>query len=261
MLNGHILGQPKSQSYMYDNRHVILNLSNLTERLRHIEDKAYYPLILADRFNGKYGIGMSSLPIVIRERDTEYQFHRVLLFKRLLRGYPFTRPRIVSEAKKDIPPLLRGEIWSCLLGVLKDNSYEGIDKITATPTDRQIEVDIPRCHQYDELLSSPEGHQKLKRLLKAWVRAHPHYVYWQGLDSLTAPFLYLNFNDEGESNALRCRAFGLRSFLIIFMFINRTRIPQPVRLHTEIFALVLPQRQFANHQGVSEQILAADRIP
>lgn len=23
------------------------------------------------------------------------------------------------------------------------------------------------------------------------------YVYWQGLDSLTAPFLYLNFNDEG----------------------------------------------------------------
>lgn len=57
-------------------------------------------------------------------------------------------------------------------------------------------MDIPRCHQYDELLSSPEGHGKLKRLLKAWVTAHPQYVYWQGLDSLTAPFLYLNFNDE-----------------------------------------------------------------
>jgi hypothetical protein len=23
-------------------------------------------------------------------------------------------------------------------------------------------------------------------------------VYWQGLDSLSAPFLYLNFNNEGE---------------------------------------------------------------
>lgn len=57
-------------------------------------------------------------------------------------------------------------------------------------------MDIPRCHQYDELLSSPEGHLKLKRLLKAWVTAHPQYVYWQGLDSLTAPFLYLNFNNE-----------------------------------------------------------------
>lgn len=46
-------------------------------------------------------------------------------------------------------------------------------------------------------LSSPEGHRKLKRLLKAWVTHHPQYVYWQGLDSLTAPFLFLNFNNEG----------------------------------------------------------------
>lgn len=199
MLNGHILGQPRSQSCMYDNRHVILNLANLTERLALLEEKAYYPLILPDneRFNWKHANDMSSLPIVIRERDTKYQFQRVLLFRRLLDGHPFTRDRIVAEARQDIPPLLRGEVWSCLLGVLKDNSYEGIDKITATPTDRQIEVDIPRCHQYDELLSSPEGHQKLKRLLKAWVTSHPQYVYWQGLDSLTAPFLYLNFNDEG----------------------------------------------------------------
>ncbi len=62
----------------------------------------------------------------------------------------------------------------------------------------QIEVDIPRCHQYDELLSSPDGHAKFKRILKAWVISHPEYVYWQGLDSLSAPFLYLNFNNERE---------------------------------------------------------------
>lgn len=62
----------------------------------------------------------------------------------------------------------------------------------------QIEVDIPRCHQYSELLSSGAGHERLQRLLKAWVRNNPHYVYWQGLDSLTAPFLYLNFNNEGK---------------------------------------------------------------
>lgn len=62
----------------------------------------------------------------------------------------------------------------------------------------QIEVDIPRCHQYNELLSSGEGHKKLKRILKAWVQKNSNYVYWQGLDSLTAPFLFLNFNDEGK---------------------------------------------------------------
>ena len=61
----------------------------------------------------------------------------------------------------------------------------------------QIEVDIPRCHQYHELLSSPTAHAKFKRVLKAWVVSHPQYVYWQGLDSLCAPFLALNFNNEG----------------------------------------------------------------
>lgn len=44
----------------------------------------------------------------------------------------------------------------------------------------QIEVDIPRCHQYDELLSSPQGHIKFRRVLKAWVVSHPDLVYWQG---------------------------------------------------------------------------------
>jgi TBC domain-containing protein kinase-like protein len=53
-----------------------------------------------------------------------------------------------------------------------------------------------RCHQYNELLASEEGHRKLKRVLKAWVVDNPGLVYWQGLDSLAAPFLYLNFNNE-----------------------------------------------------------------
>lgn len=198
LLSGQILGQPRSQSYMYDSRNVILSLTNLKDRLANIKKQAFYPLVLSERFCQKYSAEMEILPLVIRERDTEYQFHRVLLFTKLLIGYPYTRDRIILESQTDIPPLLRGEIWACLLGVLEDNSYEAIDKITPTQTDRQIEVDIPRCHQYDELLSSPEGHQKLKRLLKAWVQAHPQYVYWQGLDSLTAPFLYLNFNNEGN---------------------------------------------------------------
>ncbi len=60
----------------------------------------------------------------------------------------------------------------------------------------QLDVDIPRCHQYDELLASPTAHGKLKVLLKAWLASHPQYVYWQGLDSLSAPFLYLDFHSE-----------------------------------------------------------------
>ena len=53
--------------------------------------------------------------------------------------------------------------------------------MSETQTDRQIAVDIPRCHQYDLLLASSEGHQKFMRILKAWVVAHPKLVYWQGI--------------------------------------------------------------------------------
>lgn len=194
---------------MYDNRNVILSLTNLSDRLGNIKKQAYNPLIFSDKFMCKYGSDMQTLPLVIRERDTEYQFHRVLLFAKLLNGYPCTRDRIILESETDIPPFMRGEIWACLLGVVENNTYERIDKVTQTSTDRQIEVDIPRCHQYDELLSSPEGHQKLKRLLKAWVKSHPQYVYWQGLDSLTAPFLYLNFNNEGKKKTMYINMYTL----------------------------------------------------
>lgn len=221
---------------MYDNRNVILSLTNLKERLASVKKQAYYPLLLTNNFNPKYSTDMESLPLVIRERNTEYQFHRVLLFTRLLRGYPYTRDRIIQESQIDIPPFLRGEVWACLLGVLEDNSYEGIDKITPTPTDRQIEVDIPRCHQYDELLSSPEGHQKLKRLLKAWVKSHPQYVYWQGLDSLTAPFLYLNFNNEGN-----CSENTIVQPNQVQSLISRASLLKFVQIHTKVFALVLPE--------------------
>lgn len=196
LLNGKSVAVKKSQSTLFDNRIVLLNTNNLTERLSLIPKRAFYPLLYCPRLPNNFGIEMQSLPLVIRERNIEYQFHRVMLFSRLLKGYPSTRDLIVGEAKIDIPPILRGRIWACLLNVIPNGKYDRIDKITPNPTDRQIEVDIPRCHQYDELLSSATGHLKLKRLLKAWVTAHPQYVYWQGLDSLTAPFLISNFNDE-----------------------------------------------------------------
>ena len=38
--------------------------------------------------------------------------------------------------------------------------YDAIDKESVMAIDRQIEVDIPRCHQYNELMSSPEAHHR-----------------------------------------------------------------------------------------------------
>lgn len=60
-----------------------------------------------------------------------------------------------------------------------------------------------------------EGHRKLKRVLKAWIVKNSQYVYWQGLDSLTAPFLYLNFNNEGIIFSYRISTYFAIICLII----------------------------------------------
>ena len=60
------------------------------------------------------------LPLVIRERDVVYQLHRLVLYRRLLLGHPFTRPQIWKEVKTDVTPLYRGKIWAALLDVEGD---------------------------------------------------------------------------------------------------------------------------------------------
>ncbi|XP_052751560.1 TBC domain-containing protein kinase-like protein [Galleria mellonella] len=194
---------------LYDRRIAKYSLDLLKIRLNHIPPHDYYPLM----HERKKEYDAVLLPKIIRERDTEYQFYRLLLFQRLLHGYPFTAPYIRAEAEIDIPPLVRGDVWAALLGVVGDiqDQYERIDKETPTPTDRQIDVDIPRCHQYCWLLSGADGHRALKRLLKAWLLTNPQYVYWQGLDSLTAPFLYLNFCNEAR--AFACLSAFVPKFL------------------------------------------------
>nr|CAI5860061.1 unnamed protein product [Callosobruchus analis] len=137
--------------------------------------------------------------------------YEIFTISELYYWWQLTGGDVLQELKRQglirsSPPILslpQGDIWAALLNVRGDyeRQYIKIDKVTPTPTDRQIEVDIPRCHQYNELLSSMEGHKKLKRILKAWVNENTQYVYWQGLDSLTAPFLYLNFNDEAKAFA------------------------------------------------------------
>ncbi|ORZ08841.1 rab-GTPase-TBC domain-domain-containing protein [Lobosporangium transversale] len=153
------------------------------------------------------------VPLAIREKDLGYQYQRLSMFTDLLLQYPASRAEILHHSKIDIPPLLRGKVWAAILGVVGDYQevYNGYDKYTEKPTDRQIELDVPRCHQYNQLMFSPAGHEKMKRLLKCWVKANENQAYWQGLDSCCAPFLTLNFNDEAL--AFACIQLFLPKFL------------------------------------------------
>ncbi|KAJ3046282.1 hypothetical protein HDV00_000095 [Rhizophlyctis rosea] len=143
--------------------------------------------------------GTPKLSLSSKEKNAIYQAQRIKRFTKLLYEYPASRDEILREAAVDIPPLWRGRIWAAILEVKGDPDllYESIDKETETANDRQLDLDIPRCHQYNELLSSHIGHKKLKRVLKAWLTAEEDkLVYWQGLDSVCAPFITLNFNNE-----------------------------------------------------------------
>jgi len=224
---GEELGMKKDRLLLLDETIVPASMTQLRERLQHVDPSAYFPLIEEDDPSSRYALlDTADLPLTIRETTVDYQFHRIVLFQRLLEGYPYTRDRIVREARIDIPPLLRGKIWAALLGVQGDiqGTYDAIDKESFTQTDRQIEVDIPRCHQYDELLSSPVAHQKFKRILKAWVVRHTDLVYWQGLDSLCAPFLSLHFNDEALGYA--CLAAFIPKYLYHFFLKDNSAIIQ-----------------------------------
>ncbi|KAI7865477.1 rab-GTPase-TBC domain-containing protein [Spinellus fusiger] len=166
------------------------------------------------------------LPLLLREQNVDYQYHRQTLFSELLRQYPTSHKEILHHAKIDIPPLLRGKVWAAVLGVTGDleHEYDSIDKYTDLGADRQIEVDVPRCHQYNQLLASSVGHEKLRRLLKAWVSANRKLVYWQGLDSLCAPFLTLNFNDEAI--AFACLQRFIPKFLNNFFLSDNAPVLQ-----------------------------------
>ncbi|XP_069487029.1 TBC domain-containing protein kinase-like protein isoform X1 [Ambystoma mexicanum] len=230
--DGERFGQGRDRSCLLDDTTVTLSLCQLRNRLKDVAGEAFYPLLEDDQSNLPHSTSTNelsaaaTLPLIIRERDTEYQLNRIVLFDRLLKAYPYKKNLIWKEARVDIPPLLRGLTWAALLsveGAIQDR-YDAIDKDTQIPTDRQIEVDIPRCHQYDELLSSPEGHAKFRRVLKAWVVSHPDLVYWQGLDSLCAPFLYLNFNNEALAYA--CMSAFIPKYLYNFFLKDNSHVIQ-----------------------------------
>jgi hypothetical protein len=236
-------------SLLYDGQMVPLTFVPLR---RHILNSAY-------KTRPQHFFGDVLPAVVVREQDLDYQRHRIMLFRKLLTDYPASQRFIMQEAKIDIPPLLRCELWAVILGVGPDAQqiYDSIDKESEGPSDHQIDLDIPRCHQYNPLLSSPEGHRKMRRILKAWVAHNTDMLYWQGLDSLLAPFLTLSFNDEARafcclqetvskylSNFFkRGNGMYLQAYLLVFRQLVAYHEPElawhlfKIGFHPELFAI------------------------
>ena len=88
-------------------------------------------------------------PLSIRESDIEYQYGRMVVFERYLAAWPYARRELRRQCRIDIPPVYRALTWAALLRLPFDvrHDYERIDTDQITSIDRQLDVDIPRCHQ------------------------------------------------------------------------------------------------------------------
>lgn len=233
--------------YVKHTHHPVKQDSNSSDEYIEKDRKPSKPFTFADldtvsiKSNIQCQIQDSSktLPVVIKEANFAYQCERMALFKRLLGGHPYLKEQLIREASIDIPPYYRAQVWSTLLGINRSKSeelYSTIDKTASVGTERQINVDIPRCHQYNDLMASPQGHLKLSRVLKAWLNHNStNYVYWQGLDSLVAPFLLLNF--DNEAMAFACfNAFVDKYLRGMFQKENQLIVQQYLTMFSELLS-------------------------
>ena len=138
-----------------------------------------------------------------RRQDYTHKFKELMLFSHICAAYPITKGKLLNELRETFAPaILRPEIWACLLGVfdLKTSKNQGVFDVSklSEELDRQLNVDIPRCHQYNNTLASPNGQLLLKNVLSRWIIENlGKLTYWQGQDSLCAPFAVL-FIDNPE---------------------------------------------------------------
>ena len=221
-----------------------LNTMPMRNRIAVLDKDIFLPLVVFAMHETRIVSLDSQLPLVIRENDFAYQCERLALFKALVEGSPYILDQLIETSKVDVNPFYRASVWASLLDIKWSAllAYEPTDKITATSTDRQISVDIPRCHQYNDLLASSQGHIKLTRVLKAWLKHNENigYVYWQGLDSLAAPFVILNF--DRESRAFACfNAFIHKYLRGFFNKDNSATIQEYLALFSHLIAFHDPQ--------------------
>lgn len=149
------------------------------------------------------------------ERDPAWLKSAIDRWNPVLLSWPASDAQILPLARQlGIPSPIRKNIWAALLDIRGDPSVEYAKHDPEKPgdSDRQLDLDVPRCHQGDPLLATPEAHTSLKRILKAWIEEEKgRMVYWQGLDSVAAAFLSVAFPDESLAYCL------LRAFISRFL--------------------------------------------
>ncbi|KAM9986408.1 hypothetical protein ACTFIY_010833 [Dictyostelium cf. discoideum] len=183
------------------------------------------------------------------ENNIELQIIIIREFHKLLYQYQYddptlSQPKIYRLAKLFVPPILRGDIWSSILGVNEREAkqlYNSINLDVKGPNDKQFELDIPRCHQYHPLLSSRQGHVQLFKILKAWSLLNLEKgCYWQGLDNVASPFLVHHFFNEPIAFA-SLKAFVDKYLSILYVPNNHAALSEIMLIYQQLLAYHDPE--------------------
>mmetsp|Transcript_6489 Transcript_6489/g.11349 ORF Transcript_6489/g.11349 Transcript_6489/m.11349 type:complete len:761 (-) Transcript_6489:2527-4809(-) len=151
----------------------------------------------------------------IEEPTTESssRYYRSIL--KAARRYPVGAASLYKLCNsRGIPETLRPLVWRKLLDVDEDDGgyYNFLEECKISqPIQRQLAVDIQRCHQYLPFLSSPYGKARLERILQLWLWSNPQVSYYQGFDSVCAVFVVVFA--ESESLAFNCFSEMMRKYL------------------------------------------------
>uniref|UniRef100_A0A7E4UPR7 Protein kinase domain-containing protein n=1 Tax=Panagrellus redivivus TaxID=6233 RepID=A0A7E4UPR7_PANRE len=102
----------------------------------------------------------------------------------------------------DAPNVIRSQMWyrSVVHNNFSNYLFHISNESLSTGCKHQLKLDLPRCHQYDESMSSPYVQANITLLIEKVLAINSDTsAYWQGLDSLIASFalLYPNNLEHG----------------------------------------------------------------
>jgi Rab-GTPase-TBC domain len=137
-------------------------------------------------------------------------------YKKLLNAL-YNSSEFIPVTEEGFPAFVRQSLWKKFLAVPSGyiDTYQFLYMTRHTEINKQISLDIPRCHQYNLFLSSEAGKKRLENLLKIWFSQHIGIKYSQGLDSIAAVCVCC-FEDD-EPAAYHCFDLIVKKYLLDVM--------------------------------------------
>lgn len=122
-------------------------------------------------------------------------------FKNCLKSAFSLSSEFLPVPTEGFPISLRPVLWRKFLKVpyAYPHLYSFLYDTRRIEINKQISLDIPRCHKNNLFLMSSIGQKRLETLLKMWLSQHQGVKYSQGLDSIAAACICCFEDDEAAA--------------------------------------------------------------